>query len=151
MSGIPVTIERIVVIEADSETVFEFLIDPKLMAEWFGIRHVLEPRVGGTFQVEVSPGNIATGVFTEVVPGRRVAFTWGWQSEDAALAALRPGTSTVQIDLEPHENGTLLRLVHTGLPKNLENIHAARWGLYLDRLAARIAATITTEKRAYEN
>jgi len=151
MSEPPVKAQRTVIIEADPETVFEFLIDPALMAEWFGIRHVLEPRVGGKFEVEVSSGNIATGVFTEVVPGRRVAFTWGWQSGDAALAALRPGTSRVQIDLEPHEKGTLLRLTHTGLPKNLENIHAGRWGFYLDRLAARFATTMTTEKRAYEN
>jgi len=151
MSELPAKAQRTVIIEADPETVFEFLIAPALMAEWFGIRHVLEPRVGGKFEVEVSSGNIATGVFTEVVRGRRVAFTWGWQSGDAALSALRPGTSRVQIDLEPHEKGTLLRLTHTGLPKNLENIHAERWGFYLDRLAARFATTMTTEKRAYEN
>jgi uncharacterized protein YndB with AHSA1/START domain len=77
MSETPVTIQCILIIKADPETFFEFLIDPALMAEWFGIRHVLEPKVGGTFQVETSPGKIATGVFTEVVPGRRVAFTWG--------------------------------------------------------------------------
>jgi uncharacterized protein YndB with AHSA1/START domain len=136
MSESPVTLQRTLVIEADPETVFEFLVNPALMAEWFGMRHVLEPRIGGTFQVEVSPGNIARGIFTEVVPGRRVAFTWGWESPDDALAAHKPGSSTVQIDLEPHERGTLLRLVHAGLPKDLERIHAERWGLYLDRLAA---------------
>jgi uncharacterized protein YndB with AHSA1/START domain len=75
VSQTPVTIERSVVIEADSKTVFGFLIDPKLMAEWFGISHVLEATVGGTFRVEVSEGNIAVGVYTEVTPHRRVAFT----------------------------------------------------------------------------
>jgi uncharacterized protein YndB with AHSA1/START domain len=117
MSKRPVTIQRTLIIEADPETVFEFLIDPELMAEWFGIRHILEPGVGGTIEVEVSPGNIATGEFTEIVTGRRVAFTWGWRSEN--------GTSTVQIDLEPHKTGTLLRLTRTGLPKKLENMRNA--------------------------
>src|SRR5215467_9652379 len=108
MSEPPIKAQRTVIIEADPETVFEFLIDPALMAEWFGICYALEPRVGGRFEVEVSSGNIATGVFIEVVPGRRVAFTWGWQSGDAALATLRLGTSRVQIDLESHAKGTLL-------------------------------------------
>ena len=57
----PVTIERSVIIEADPATVFGFLIDPKLMAEWFGLSHVLEAKPGGAFRVEVSPGNVAIG------------------------------------------------------------------------------------------
>jgi len=56
MSEPPVKAQRTVIIEADPETVFEFLIHPALMAEWFGIGHVLEPRVGGKFEVEVSSG-----------------------------------------------------------------------------------------------
>ena len=79
MSEVPVTIEHSVIIEADPETVFGFLIDPRIMAEWFGISHVLEAKAGGTFRVEVSAGNIAFGVFTDVTPHRRVAFTWGWE------------------------------------------------------------------------
>lgn len=109
------------------------------MAEWFGITHILEARPGGTFRVEVSRGNVATGIFTEVTPNRRVAFTWGWESADTALSALRPGSSSVQIELEPHPQGTLLRLVHQGLPEDLAEIHDERWEFYLDRLAARMA------------
>ena len=139
MSQESVTIERSVIIEADPETVFSFLIDPKLMAEWFGITHILEARPGGTFRVEVSRGNVATGIFTEVTPNRRVAFTWGWESADTALSALRPGSSSVQIELEPHPQGTLLHLVHQGLPEDLAEIHDERWEFYLDRLAARMA------------
>jgi uncharacterized protein YndB with AHSA1/START domain len=132
MSAEAAPVERSIFIEAEPETVFGFLVDPILMAEWFGFSHVLDVKVGGTFRVEV-----AVGVFTEVVPLRRVAFTWGWESEEAALAALKPGTSHVTIDLRPQDGGTFLRLVHTGLPKSLNNIHAKRWALYLDRLAAR--------------
>jgi uncharacterized protein YndB with AHSA1/START domain len=142
VSEAQLTIERSVIIEADPETVFGFLIDPNLMAEWFGISHVVEARPGGSFRVEVSQGNIVIGVYTEVTPHRRVAFTWGWESASSALSALsvlKPGSSTVEIDLEPHPRGTLLRLVHRSLPEDMAKIHAARWEEYLHRLATRMA------------
>jgi len=128
--------------------VFGFLVDPSLMAEWFGISHILEARPGGTFRVEVSQGNVAIGVFTEVTPYRRVAFTWGWESADAALAELKPGASRVENDFHPQDVGSLLRLTHTGLPKKLENIHAERWALYLGRLEVRLRESTHARRAA---
>jgi uncharacterized protein YndB with AHSA1/START domain len=134
MSGEGSTIEREIFIAAAPETVFEFLIDPALMAQWIGSLHQLDARPGGIFQAEVSPGNIARGTYVEVVPFSRVAFSWGWVSHDPELAALRPGASLVEIELEPKNGGTLLRLRHSGLPDALANIHRDRWSLYLGRL-----------------
>jgi len=108
MSKEAAPVERTIFIEAEPETVFGFFVDPSLMAEWFGISHLLEARPGGMFRVEVSQGNVAIGVFTDVTPYRRVAFTWGWESADGALAALKPGASRVEIDLIPQDGGTLL-------------------------------------------
>ena len=84
-------LEREIFISASPESVFRFLIDPALMVHWMGSSHRLEPRLGGVFQVEVSPGNIARGVFTEVTPPHHVAFTWGWESRDPELAVLTAG------------------------------------------------------------
>jgi hypothetical protein len=70
MSKEAAAVERTIFIEAEPETVFGFFVDPSLMAEWFGISHLLEARPGGTFRVEVSQGNVAIGVFTEVTPYR---------------------------------------------------------------------------------
>jgi uncharacterized protein YndB with AHSA1/START domain len=133
-------IEREVFIDAPPKMVFEFLVDARLMARWIGSFQQIDPQPGGIFQVEVSAGNIARGQYTEVVPFRRVAFTWGWSSHDPELAALRPGTSLVEIELEPKDGGTLLRLHHSRLPHGLEPIHAERWSVYLGRLAAVIKA-----------
>ena len=127
--------EREIFIAASPETVFGFLTDPALMAQWFGIRHEIDPKPGGIFRVEVSAGNVAVGVFTEVRPGRRVALTWGWESADAALASLKPGASLVEIDLEPSGGGTLVRLRHSGLLEGLEMIHGERWSHHFERLA----------------
>lgn len=128
-------LEREVFIAAAPETVFLFLTEPRLMAEWFGISHSLEVRPGGVFRVEVSRGNVALGAYTEVISNRRVAFTWGWESRDPALAALSPGTSVVEIDLEPRNGGTLVRLRHSSVPEPLKSIHGERWTHYLAKLA----------------
>jgi uncharacterized protein YndB with AHSA1/START domain len=134
MNGEQRVIEREVFIAAPPEAVFKFLIDAQLMTHWLGCFQQLDPQPGGIFQVEVSPGNIARGEYTEVVPFRRVAFTWGWNSLRPDLAALRPGTSLVEIELEPQDNGTRLRLRHSRLPDELRPIHGERWSAYLNRL-----------------
>jgi uncharacterized protein YndB with AHSA1/START domain len=129
-------IEREVFISSPAETVFKFFSDARLMAHWLGSFQEIDPQPGGVFKVEVSPGNIARGEFTEVVPFRRVVFTWGWSSVQPDLAALRPGTSLVEIELEPRDGGTWLRLRHSRLPEGLQPIHADRWSVHLGRLAA---------------
>jgi uncharacterized protein YndB with AHSA1/START domain len=137
-------IERKLFIDATPETVFGFLTDPALMARWIGLSHTLDARPGGIFRVELPRGNIAVGVFTEVKPHRRVAFTWGWESAEAALAVLKPGSSLVEIELEAENGGTLLRFRHSGLPEGLQTmLHTERWFYYLDRLnqAARLASS----------
>ncbi|WMT74377.1 SRPBCC family protein [Bradyrhizobium sp. Ash2021] len=134
MTGESRAIERQIFIDASPETVFGFLVDPKLMSQWIGIFHALEPHAGGRFQVEVSPGNIARGTYTEVTRPRRVAFTWGWDSVDPNLALTPPGESLVEIELEQRDGGTLLRLRHSGLPDVTIPVHGERWSLYLDRL-----------------
>jgi uncharacterized protein YndB with AHSA1/START domain len=133
-------IQQEIFIAAAPATIFAFLVDPALMARWLGLSHQLDVRPGGTFQVEVSEGNIARGVYKEITPFRRVVFTWGWDSPDPTLAALRPGTSLVEIDLEPKEGGTLLRLRHSRLPKDASKVHDDRWSVYLDRLKAELQA-----------
>ena len=137
MPSISSSIDREIFIVAAPEAVFPYLVDPTLMARWIGLSHELDPRPGGGLRIEISDGNVALGLYTEVVPPRRVAFTWGWQSQDGSLAALAPGTSLVEIDLEPKDGGTLLRLRHSRLPSDLIERHADRWLFYLTRLQSR--------------
>ena len=129
-------VERHIFIDASPETVFGFLVEPTLMAQWIGIFHCLEPRVGGQFQVEVSAGNIARGVYTEVTPPFRIAFTWGWDSPDPNLSLTPPGETLVEIELAHLDGGTMLSLRHSGLPEVTVAIHRDRWSLYLERLKA---------------
>lgn len=129
-------IEREIFIAAGPETVFRFFVDPVFMARWIGLFHRLEPRPGGLFEIEISSGNVARGIYTEVTPPRRVAFTWGWESPQLPeLASLPPGASLVEIELEPKDGGTLLHLRHSRL-KTTSWIHRQRWSAHLERLAA---------------
>jgi len=82
------TIEREIFIALPPEEIFRYLVEPTLMARWIGLSHDLDPQPGGRFRVEVSSGNIASGRYVEVVPPKRVALTWGWESEDADLSPL---------------------------------------------------------------
>ena len=122
-------------IEASPETVFEFFVDPDKMLQWKGVRAELDARPGGVFKVEVTPGWLAVGEFTEVDRPRVVAFTWGWEGGPVA-----PGSSLVRVTLEPDGTGTLLSLRHSGLPnEEMLEAHRGGWGHFLSRL--QIAAT----------
>jgi len=133
------TIEREIFIALPPEELFRYLVEPSLMARWIGLSHDLEPQPGGRFRIEVSSGNIASGRFVEVLPPRRVAFTWGWENQDGDLSLLPPGASLVEIDLKAKDSGTLLRLRHYRLPADLAARHGVRWSFYLANLQAKAA------------
>jgi uncharacterized protein YndB with AHSA1/START domain len=140
-----VVIERTAYIEAPPESVFAFLIDPKLMAQWFGSLPTLDPQPGGVFRMDFNNGHVALGVFTEIKPHHRVVFTWGWESAVSALASMKPGCSIVEIDLEAQAGGTRLRLRHSGLPAEFAGIHGDEWSGYLRRLAAKFGPSHLSE------
>lgn len=123
-------IERVITIAARPETVFRLLTDRNEYVRWKGELAELEPRAGGTYHVDFKEKGIVDGKFVEVIPSRRVVFTWGWK--DSAIVP--PGSSTVEIDLEPDGQGTRLRLVHRGLPEGAVASHAEGWEYFLPRL-----------------
>ena len=93
----------------------------------------LDPEPGGIFRIDVDGEHIASGRYVEVDPPHRVKMTWGWEGS----ADVGPGSTTVEITLEPHRDGTLLRLRHTGLPTDQERTtHAAGWRQYMKKLAS---------------
>jgi uncharacterized protein YndB with AHSA1/START domain len=130
---------RELTIAARPETVWEFLVDPDKATRWMGIEATLEPQPGGVYRVTVLPGNVASGSFLEVDPPRRLVFTWGWEPGgfDGPGAAAKPGSTTIEIELEPQGDGTHLRFTHRDLP-NAEATasHAHGWEHYLERLVA---------------
>ena len=127
---------REIQIDARPETVFGFLTDPELIVRWEGIEAQAEPVPGGIYRVVVNSRSTMLGEFVEVVPHRRVVFTWGFEQGDPNFP---PGASTVEISLEPDGDGTRLRLVHRSLPADWRDRHVAGWDHYLERLGGAAA------------
>jgi uncharacterized protein YndB with AHSA1/START domain len=127
-----VLVSREIRIHATPPTVFEFLIDPAKLVRWMGTDAVLHPRPGGAYHVNVNGHETVSGRFVEVVPFTRVVFTWGW---DEGALSTPPGSSIVEIMLEPDGEGTCLRLTHRDLAPDMRPFHLAGWHHYLSRLA----------------
>lgn len=118
-------------IKARPETVFAYFTDPERYTAWMGVEAELDARPGGVYRVRVPQGFVALGTFTEVDPPRRVVFEWGWEGHPG----VPPGSTTVEVTLEPDGEETVVRMVHSGLPDDDEvEAHRAGWDRYLDRL-----------------
>ena len=132
-------VELEVRIAARPETVFEFFTDPEKMVLWKGRLADLDPQPGGIYRVEMGERVVARGEYVEVDAPSRVVFTWGWEGQESGPHAVPPGSSRVEVTVEPDGEGTLVRLRHLDLPEEARQIHGEGWDLYLSRLA--IAAT----------
>ena len=123
---------REIEIRAPAAAVYEMFTDPAKLVRWIGIRAMLEPRPGGAFRFELMPGEFCSGRYVELVPGRRVVFTWGWES---GAIAVEPGSSTVEVELEEREGVTRLTLTHRGLDPAVRPLHDEGWERFLAELA----------------
>lgn len=122
-------------IAAPPAAVFRYLTEADLWARWQGQSAELEPTPGGQFEVRMAEGQIVEGEFVAVEPSRRVVVTWGWRNHPRMPA----GSTTVDFELTPDGDGTLVRLTHRGIPPEDLPIHRAGWDVFLPRLE--IAAT----------
>jgi uncharacterized protein YndB with AHSA1/START domain len=120
-------------VRAPAAAVYAMFTDPAELVRWIGIGALLEPRPGGAFRFELVPGEFCSGRYVELVPHRRVVFTWGWESGALPVAA---GSTTVEIDLDERDGVTRVRLAHRGLDEAMRAMHADGWPRYLARLAA---------------
>jgi uncharacterized protein YndB with AHSA1/START domain len=119
-------------VAAPPAAVFALLTDPEKILRWMGTEAQLDPKPGGLYLLNVTGARFARGSFREVVPVHRLAYSFGWDGSEL----VPPGSSLIEIDLIEEQNGTLLRMTHSGLP-NAEQCaaHTEGWTHYLGRLA----------------
>jgi uncharacterized protein YndB with AHSA1/START domain len=128
-----ISVEREIAIAASLETVWELLTNEEEAVRWMGQSAEFDLRPGGVYRVDVIPGNVARGEFIEIDAPHRLVFTWGWEDGASPVA---PGSSTVEFELTPDGEGTLLRFRHFDLPSGeAAASHGRGWDHYLDRLA----------------
>lgn len=128
-------------IAAAPEKVFQAWTDPLRIARWWGCPETrsvpqvaIDVRVGGKFRVELRTEDGAThvmhGTYHEVVPARRLVFTWH-------QSAFGDATSLVTVSLRPDGDGTWLTLTHEQFAdETVRDQHVHGWTGSLDRLVA---------------
>lgn len=126
-------VEQVIDIEADPAEVYEHFVDPHLFVRWMAPTAQIDPRPGGTIRWTHANGDSCEGEFVELVPARRIVFTYGWDRPEVEVP---PGSTTVEITLEPLAGGTRLHLVHSGLAGPMADAHAGGWANYLGRLTS---------------
>ena len=119
-------------INAPASTVYKYLTDPSLIAEWMGQMAVFDPFEGGDYRVVINESTIASGKVVELEQDKRVVFTFGWESDESPVPS---GSSTVEITLEERDGVTLVELNHTGLMAAAVAGHGEGWDHYMGRLA----------------
>jgi uncharacterized protein YndB with AHSA1/START domain len=111
-------------IAASPETVFALLTEAAGLKTWLSDLVVSDCRPGGILRITGPRGGTIDGTYLEIVPYRRVVFTWG------GIQGMAPGETTVEFDLEPRGRGTLLRLRHHGLPEPRLELHYQGWAVF---------------------
>ena len=140
---VPDSIERELILPVPPARVWTALTRPDQLSAWFGTRATIDLRPGGevvfTWDGPTGQRSTSRGVIETVEPPHRFAFRWQ-PSPDAVQ------TTRVEFTLEPHPEGTRLRLVESGfasLPPGLRGgvheSHARGWQRELGELAQYLA------------
>lgn len=108
--------------------VWAAVTEPEQLRGWLAVGGaVLEPRVGGRFEVRMTPGEkeTARGTVLAFEPPRLLEVEWRYEGEDE---------SVLRIELEPRGESTLLVLDHRLLQAAQAPGYGSGWHAYLDAL-----------------
>ena len=128
-------------INVPRDRVYAAWTDPAQLKEWFGPENVrtrnftADARVGGKYRWDLinEEGDDMTisGEYRELVPGKKIVFTWKWDDDEA----WKNTSSVVTVELSDRDGGTELRLTHEQLPsEESRDRHNEGWSSVLDRL-----------------
>ncbi len=128
-------------IAAPRERVFQAITDPQQAVLWWGRKDhyyfnefTMDVRVGGKWSTSGASAKMGDlkvhGEFLEVDPPGRLAYSWS--------SSWMPVFTTVLWELESQDNGTLVRLTHSGFAGNADQAqgHSHGWSLVFTWLLA---------------
>lgn len=119
-------VEQQLRIEARPDLVWTFWTDPARMSEWWGVSADAVTAVGGAFAVRMENGSVMAGEYTALDRPHRVAFTFGWEGGELG-AVVPPGSTRVEVTLDPDGDATILTLRHFDLPATMAGPHHDGW------------------------
>jgi len=127
------------------EKVWRAWTDPEAVKRWWGpgpgepvSAAELDVRVGGRFRIVFGgadgSAHTCAGVYKEVVPNRKLVFTWTWPNSTPERESL------VTIVFRAVEGGTELAFTHEQLfDEKVRDDHKRGWTSLLDKLAEFLA------------
>lgn len=125
-----------ILIHAPAETVYHHLTDPAALLTWIAASAESEPVAGGGIRWTLPNGATMRGRYLDLQPPHRLIFSYGWEND---LMGVPPESTIVEIDLDPHAQGTMLSLSHRLLPVTATEQHKQGWDYFLRRLAGQLA------------
>ena len=125
-------------LKAPPEKVYAAWTDPKQLMHWFGPsgggmkEAKVDARVGGRFAAGfVTPDgerHDVSGVYREVVPNRKLVFTWAWRTTPER-------ESLLTLSFKPDGDGTMFTLLHEQFfDEAARDNHLKGWAGTMDKL-----------------
>ena len=113
------------------DLVWKAWTDPEWIARWVGsdpngsVRHVnTDVRPGSTFEFAFTDSDgtqhTARGIYREVIPNRKLSFSWRWASEAGI-------ETSIVVELEQDGRSTSMRFEHAGLTHASPHDYAFGW------------------------
>jgi uncharacterized protein YndB with AHSA1/START domain len=124
---------------ASPEAAWTALTDPRQVARWFAESTPIDGGAGATYTIDFGEGSAIDGVIHELVPGRRLSYTWQWRGKEEH-------PTLVTWELEPLAGeGCRITLTHegwqeAGADEALRDDHAGYWEGYLADLLDMLAS-----------
>ena len=100
------SLEKELFIKATPERVFQALTEKEDLERWFVKKAEVDLRPGGAIRLEWAPDAVEIGKILVLEPPHRLSYTW---------EALEPSPTTITFELTAENDGTRLRLIHTGI------------------------------------
>ena len=131
-------------LNAAPEKIYAAWTDPTQLVKWFGpdsgaVKSAeTDVRVGGRYVIEFATEDgeqhHVSGVYKEVVPNQKLAFTWAWRS-------MPERESFVTVTIKPDGDGSILTLHHEQFyDEPARDRHEHGWTGCLDKLERLVAA-----------
>jgi uncharacterized protein YndB with AHSA1/START domain len=130
---------------APAQAVFDAWTSEAVIRRWWRAEHDWETseaevdlRVGGAVRVVMRDPDQGVeygggGVYTEIEPPRRLAFTWLWDDNDTR--------QLIELDFEEADGATTVRFTHSGLwDEAAVRSHEDGWNRAFDNLERALAA-----------
>jgi uncharacterized protein YndB with AHSA1/START domain len=126
------------IIKAPCPLVYKAWTDPKQIVQWFSPEDVecrsvsAKVKLGGAYRIHMvskKGDHIAVGKYKQVVPNKRLRFTWQWEKYPMP-------DSVVTVDFEDLGKTTRLTFMHEGLP-DMEDVrdHKKGWSSAIKKFA----------------